>query len=49
LNGKPVTSADDLVQAITAHKPGDTVAVTINRHGATSTVNVTLGTRPANL
>jgi putative serine protease PepD len=49
VNGKPVTSADDLVQAITAYKPGDTVAVTIDRHGATSTVKVTLGTRPANL
>ncbi len=49
MDGTPVTSAADLAQAITAHKPGDTVTVTINRHGATSTVKVTLGTRPANL
>jgi S1-C subfamily serine protease len=49
LNGKPVTSAIDLVQAVSAYKPGDTVGVTINRHGATSTIKVTLGTRPANL
>ncbi|MGZ4200135.1 MAG: S1C family serine protease, partial [Thermoleophilia bacterium] len=49
MDGTPVTSAADLAQAITAHKPGDTVTVTINRHGTTSTVKVTLGTRPANL
>ena len=49
VNGKPVTSAEDLVQAITAFKPGDTVALTVNRHGANSTIKVTLGTRPANL
>ncbi len=49
IDGKPVTSAADLAQAITSHKPGDTVTVTINRHGVTSTVKVTLGTRPANL
>ena len=49
VNGKSVSSAEDLVQAIAAYKPGDTVEVTIDRHGTTSTVKVTLGTRPANL
>ena len=37
LNGKPVTSAQDLVQAIAAYKPGDVVTLTINRHGTSST------------
>jgi len=49
LDGKAVTSADDLVNAIAAHKPGDVVTVTINRHGTSSDVKVTLGTRPPNM
>jgi S1-C subfamily serine protease len=49
VNGKPVTSAQDLVQAIAAYKPGDVVTLTVNRHGASSDVKVTLGTRPQNL
>jgi len=49
VNGTHVASADDLVKAIAAYKPGDTVKLTINRRGATSTVTVKLGTRPAGL
>jgi putative serine protease PepD len=48
LNGKTVTSAEDLVKAIAAYKPGDVVTATINRHGTSSDVKVTLGTRPRN-
>jgi len=49
-DGKPVTSTDDFAQAMGSHKPGDVVSLTIvTRRGATSTVKVTLGTRPANL
>ena len=48
LNGKTVTSAEDLVMAIAAYKPGDVVTLTINRHGTSSDVKVTLGTRPQN-
>ncbi len=49
LNGKTVTSAEDLVTAIATYKPGDVVTVTINRHGKSSDVKVTLGTRPQNM
>ena len=49
LNGKTVTSAEDLVKAIAAYKPGDVVTATINRHGTSSDVKVTLGTRPQNM
>jgi S1-C subfamily serine protease len=31
------------------HKPGDTVALTVNRNGNTQQISVTLGTRPADL
>ena len=49
VNGHHVASADDLVKAVAAYKPGDTVTLTINRQGTPSTVKVKLGTRPANL
>ncbi len=49
VNGRHVASADDLVKAVAAYKPGDTVTLTINRQGTPSTVKVKLGTRPANL
>jgi S1-C subfamily serine protease len=49
VNGRHVASADDLVKAVAAYKPGETVTLTVNRRGATSTVKVKLGTRPANL
>jgi len=50
IDGKPVTSTDDLAQAIGTHKPGDTITLTkVTRQGATSTVKLKLGTRPANL
>ena len=49
VNGRHVASATDLVKAVATYKPGDTVTLTINRQGATSTVKVKLGTRPANL
>ncbi len=49
VNGKQVTSAQDLVQAIAAYKPGDVVTLSVNRHGTSTDVKVTLGTRPQNL
>ena len=49
VNGNHVASAADLVKAVAAFKPGDTVTLTINRQGATSQVKVKLGTRPANV
>jgi S1-C subfamily serine protease len=51
VNGKAVTSAEDLANAVTANKPGATVSVGLlraNGHGGYEhkTVTVTLGTRP---
>ncbi len=47
LNGTAVTSLQDLQTALTTQfKPGDSVAVKIDRHGAAQTISVTLGTRP---
>jgi S1-C subfamily serine protease len=50
VNGKPVSSAAELVQAVDAYRPGDTVTLTtVDKQGARSTVTVKLATRPANL
>jgi serine protease Do len=48
LNGKPVTSADDLRLAISQTSPGTVVHLTVWRNGQTTQVPVTLGTLPAN-
>jgi S1-C subfamily serine protease len=48
-DGAKVTSMDDLVAAITEHKPGDEVEVTIVRDGETRAVRATLSERPAEL
>ncbi len=48
LNGKPVTSADDLRLAISETSPGTVVHLTVWRSGQTLQVPVTLGTLPAN-
>jgi S1-C subfamily serine protease len=45
--GKPVRSADDLRTALEAHKPGDTVSVSLERDGTARTVQITLENRPA--
>jgi putative serine protease PepD len=47
LDGKPITKADDLTAAITAHAPNDKITVTITRSGKSQTIDVTLGIRPS--
>jgi putative serine protease PepD len=42
-NGQNITSADDLTAAVFHAKSGQTVTVTIRRHGATKHLSVTLG------
>ena len=50
VNGKPVSSAAELVQAVDAYRPGDTVTLTtVDKQGARSKVAIKLATRPANL
>jgi putative serine protease PepD len=46
-DGETIATADDLQRAIEAKKPGDTIELTVVNGGKTSTVTVTLGTRPS--
>jgi S1-C subfamily serine protease len=43
-----ITSPDDLASAVSAHRPGDKVTVTLQRNGKTTTVTATLGSKPNN-
>jgi len=42
-NSTTITNSSDLQQAVRAQKPGDTVTLTVDRNGNTTTVKVTLG------
>ena len=44
--GTTITSADDLTAAVFNSKSGETVSVTVKRHGATKTLHLTLGVQP---
>jgi len=46
LDGRAITSSDQLSQLVTGHKPGDKVKMEIVRKKDTKTVTVTLGKRP---
>lgn len=43
VDGKAITTQDELGAAIKAHKPGDSIKVTFDRSGKTKTVSATLG------
>ena len=45
IDGSPVLGSDELIVAIRARQPGDTVELTIDRDGTEETVAVTLGAR----
>jgi putative serine protease PepD len=47
VDGKAITSGAELQAAVDAKKPGDTISLTYTRDGASSTVQVSLGTRPS--
>jgi S1-C subfamily serine protease len=49
VNGKPVTTSDELAGAIENRSPGDEVKLTVRRGGSTKDVEVKLGKRPASL
>jgi S1-C subfamily serine protease len=49
VDGKPVFQNNDLSELIATHKPGDSVTLDILRDGHHATVNVTLGSRPADV
>jgi S1-C subfamily serine protease len=46
VDGKKLTSMEQLVEIIQGHKPGDEVELTLIRDGDEKTANVTLGTQP---
>jgi len=45
-DGRTITSASDLGEAVLTRKPGDTVKVVVDRNGSKQTLSVKLGTRP---
>jgi S1-C subfamily serine protease len=47
VDGRSVANPGDVTQAISGDRPGKVVAVEVQRDGASITVHVTLGTRPA--
>jgi len=49
IDGKTVSSMDDVVNLVNAAKPGDTLDVTVRSGGSTKTVTVTLGDRPSSV
>jgi S1-C subfamily serine protease len=49
VDGEPVFQNNDLSELIALHKPGDTVKLDILRDGQHATVDVTLGSRPADV
>jgi S1-C subfamily serine protease len=49
VDGRPVFENNDLSKLVAAHKPGDTVTLDILRDGHHANVDVTLGSRPADV
>jgi S1-C subfamily serine protease len=49
VDGKAITTSDQLSQLVTSHKPGDKVKIELVRKKDTKTVTVTLGKRPPTL
>jgi putative serine protease PepD len=47
VDGESIESGDELRLAVEAHKPGDSLELTVQRDGDTKTVTVELGSRPA--
>jgi S1-C subfamily serine protease len=48
IDGKPVKTMTAVVTDVAAKNPGDQVSLTLERHGSSRTVSVTLANRPAN-
>jgi putative serine protease PepD len=44
IDGRAVSTADDVVQRLSAMRPGDSVTLSVQRGGSTATVHATLGT-----
>lgn len=46
IDGRAVSSADDVVTRLAAMSPGDSVSLTVTRNGGSTTIRATLGTAP---
>ncbi|NOZ83188.1 MAG: PDZ domain-containing protein [Euryarchaeota archaeon] len=49
VGGRKVENMDDVVQAVTSHRIGETIELKLYRNGRVLSLRVTLGERPANL
>jgi putative serine protease PepD len=47
IDGKPVTTADELTARVNTYKPGDKATLTVKRGGSTKSVDITFGQRPS--
>jgi S1-C subfamily serine protease len=47
VNGEPISSMEDVINAVNSAKPGEKMELTVLRHGETKKIAVTLGNRPA--
>ncbi len=47
VDGKPITGMEDLISAVNAKQPGDSVTLTVLRDGSSKEVTVKLADRPA--
>jgi putative serine protease PepD len=47
VDGKEVTSMEDVISAVNAHQPGDELTLTVSRDGQEQDITVKLGDRPA--
>jgi S1-C subfamily serine protease len=45
VDGKPISSMEEVIEAVNADNPGDKMELTVLRHGETKNVTVTLGNR----
>jgi putative serine protease PepD len=46
IDGKTISSTQQFIETIDTYMPGQTVTLTVRRHGTTKTIKLTLGTRP---
>ena len=46
IDGKSISTADDLTALVNTYKPGDTAKLTVTRNGSTKTLTITFGQRP---
>jgi putative serine protease PepD len=47
VDGKTISTADDLTALVATYKPGDKATVTLTRNGSTKTLTITFGQRPS--